>query len=123
MSFKRILTNIFLYKEPPKTSNFSLPEDNNNNESYFTEESTNKIPKLIYPKLSLNVDYIKVKYNSLINSDIKIREFKLNINGKEYDSILLFIDGMINSESINNFILKPIMSKNNYIKKRLSIYY
>ena len=73
--------------------------------------------KIIYPTLSVNLDYIKFKYNTEINSDIKLREFKLNIKGKEYSAFLIFIDGMIDSESINNFILKPIMEKNNYDKK------
>ncbi|MBO4816123.1 MAG: spore germination protein [Clostridia bacterium] len=109
ISFKNILTNIFLYKEPQKTSTFLLPEEN-----FIPQETTEENTKqIIYPTLSVNLDYIKAKYNTLINSDIKLREFKLNIKGKEYNSLLLFIDGMIDSESINNFILKPIMTKNN----------
>ena len=77
------------------------------------------IDQIIYPTLSVNIDYIKSKYSVEINSDIKLREFKLNIKGKEYNSLLLFIDGMVDSESINNFILKPIMAKNNSYTKNL----
>ena len=116
ISLKNIFTSIFLYKEPLKTSNFCLPENSNQeNSKVQTYEQDTK--QIIYPTLNVNSDYIKVKYNTLINSDIKLREFKLNIKGKEYNSLLLFIDGMIDSESINNFILKPIMSKNDDIRK------
>ena len=112
INLKNILTRIFLYKEPHKTFDFTLPE-NNTEDFSSTEEILECVPQIIYPTLSVNADYIKVKYNTLINSDIKLREFKLNIKGKEYNALLLFIDGMIDSESINNFILKPIMAKNN----------
>lgn len=117
INFKNIFTSIFLYKEPQKTFDFSLPEgdtlnkfNQDNNEEKSTEQT-------IYPTLNVNVDFIKLKYNTLINSDIKLREFKLNIKGKVYNALLLFIDGMIDSKSINNFILKPIMEKDNSIQK------
>ena len=116
LNFKNLLTNIFLYNEPKDTYEFSLAENGNENKS---NENSNNISngdepnQSIYDSLSVNLDYIKVKYNTLINSDIKLREFTLNIKGKEYNCLLLFIDGMIDSESINNFILRPIMSKEN----------
>ena len=111
-NFKNIFSNIFLYKEPIDTYDFSLPENNYKNENTpnISEESQTASHK-IYNTLTVNIDYIKVKYNTLINSDIILREFKLNIKGKEYNAILLFIDGMIDSKSINDFILKPLMSK------------
>ena len=114
---KNLLSSIFLYKEPQNNYEFSLPEsgpENKYNESIYNEPLPDKSDKqTIYSSLSVNTDYIKNKYNTLINSDIILREFKLNIKGKEYNALLLFIDGMINSNSINDFILKPLMSKNN----------
>ena len=114
-NFKNILSSIFLYKEPQNNYEFSLPDnspESNSNESIYNEPLPDKSDeKTIYSSLSVNIDYIKSKYNTLINSDIILREFKLNIKGKEYNAVLLFIDGMINSNSINDFILKPLMSK------------
>ena len=114
-NFKNILSSIFLYKEPQNNYEFSLPDnspESNSNESIYNEPLSDKSDeKTIYSSLSVNIDYIKSKYNTLINSDIILREFKLNIKGKEYNAVLLFIDGMINSNSINDFILKPLMSK------------
>ena len=69
--------------------------------------SLENISENVYPSIDVNLEYVNVKYNTLINSDIKIREFKLTILEKEYNAFLLFIDGMIDSESINNFIYYP----------------
>ncbi len=117
-SFKEVFNNIFLYKEPQDTYEFSLPEsgnesNSNTNTKNISPDDEGNTKQNIYKALSVNIDYIRVKYNTLINSDIKLREFKLNIKGKEYNAMLLFIDGMIDSESINNFILRPLMSKYN----------
>lgn len=117
-NLKELFSNIFLYKEPQDTYEFSLPESGNesnssNNTKNISPDDEGNAKQNIYKALSVNIDYIKVKYNTLINSDIKLREFKLNIKGKEYNAMLLFIDGMIDSESINNFILRPLMSKYN----------
>lgn len=117
-NLKELFSNIFLYREPQDTYEFSLPESGNesnssNNTKNISPDDEGNAKQNIYKALSVNVDYIRVKYNTLINSDIKLREFKLNIKGKEYNAMLLFIDGMIDSESINNFILRPLMSKYN----------
>lgn len=114
-NFKSMLSSLFLYKEPQNDYEFSLSEvdsERSTNESIYNEPLPDKSSEqTIYSSLNVNLDYIKSKYNTLINSDIILREFKLNIKGKEYNSVLLFIDGMINSNSINDFILKPLMSK------------
>ena len=99
-NLKNILSSLFLYKEPQNNYEFSLPEsgpENDKNESIYNEPLPDKSDEqTIYSSLSVNIDYIKSKYNTLINSDIILREFKLNIKGKEYNALLLFIDGMIN---------------------------
>ena len=114
--FKNLLSKLFLYKEPNTNYEFTIPENIAENEEYI-EKDNSKIKnqdnnkQKIYDSLSVNIDYLKAKYNTLINSDIKLREFKLNIRDKQYNALLLFIDGMINSNSINDFILKPIMAR------------
>lgn len=66
----------------------------------------------IYPSLDVNLEYINSRYNTLINSDIKIREFILNAKGKQFKAFLLYIDGLVDANSINDFILNPLMLKN-----------
>lgn len=110
MKFFDVVKNLFIYKEP-KEYDFVLSEANNNEiletqkEKIFDEEN-------VFPTLSVNLDYIKVKYNLLINSDVNLREFNITIKNKEYKAALLYIDGLIDSDSINNFILKPLMLRN-----------
>lgn len=55
---------------------------------------------------------MKVRYNALINSDIVIREFTLNARNKQYNAFLLYIDGMVDTKLINDFVLNPLMLKN-----------
>lgn len=66
----------------------------------------------VFQSINVNLEYIKVRFNSMINSDIKIREFTLNARNKQYQAFLVYIDGMINQNLMNNYILKPLMLKN-----------
>ena len=65
----------------------------------------------IYPSVDVNLDYIKSRYNVLINSDIKLREFILNARGKQFKAFIIYIDGLVDTSSINDFILNPLMIK------------
>lgn len=60
-------------------------------------------------ELSNNIDFFKVKFNSIINSDIVIREFEITINQNKLNSAIIFIDGLIDSRIINNSVLRPLM--------------
>ena len=66
--------------------------------------------KNIEKNITLNYEYIKSAYNILINSDIAIRDFSLKCDNKSYNAFIIYIDGMVNTELINNFILRPLMS-------------
>ena len=128
-TFKKIF---FPIEEP--THDFSLPATDNNSPSDFNNnktnqynDSNNKISdktdaeisdefsdvKEIFPSIDVNIEYIKVKYNLLINSDIVLREFLLTARNKQYRAFLLFIDGMTDMDLVNNYVLKPLMLKNN----------
>lgn len=48
----------------------------------------------------------------LINSDIQTREFTIPLKDKKVSAFIIYIDGMINSTDLNDFILKPILLKN-----------
>lgn len=85
---------------------------------------TEKIDDKVNSSLSKNLEYIKSKYNTLINSDIVIREFSLICKNKRYKAFLVYIDGMTDSISINHFILKPLMLRNNsntYTKRSIKL--
>ena len=105
MKIKDILTKTFTYT-PKNAYYFSLP-DNPENNTKDTDE-----PQNIFTNIDKNLDYIKIKYNLLINSDIITREFILNARGKQYKAFLLYIDGMIDSQILNDFVLEPLMMRN-----------
>ena len=105
---KQIIDNLFAYKEN-QTYNFIIPESSNNiDEKEFSKNDKTTVSN----NLEENKKYLQVKYNMLINSDIKIREFTLSLKHKAYSSFLIYIDGMVSAESINNNILKPLFLRN-----------
>lgn len=112
-NIKQFFIDMFKYQESNKY-NFVLPESkttfvNEDPDSNKLLEDSN--PK-VYTSLNSNLDYIKVKYNALINSDIIIREFTLNSRNKQYNAFLFYIDGMVDSKIINDFVLEPLMLRN-----------
>ncbi len=113
MKIKDIINNAFGYT-PKELYHFSLPDNSNNSQngsSQNYEDDFNE-PKNIFESLNVNLDYIKTKYNVLINSDVIIREFTLNARGNQYKAFLLYIDGMVDSQILNDFVLEPLMLRN-----------
>ena len=110
MKIKNLIKNMFTYI-PPYNYEFSLPDSS---ESTSTQNSTEEADenKNVFTSLDVNLDYIKTKYNLLINSDIITREFILNARGKQYKSLLLYIDGLVDSQILNDFVLEPLMMRN-----------
>lgn len=103
-----LFNKIFKYKEPEEYEFILSDAQNNLNEEEFIKEDN----QTIYPSLEDNLNYLKIQYNMLINNDIKIRKFNLNVYNKKIPAFLFFIDGMIDSDAINNFILQPLLLKN-----------
>ena len=96
--------------------NFTLESSNN----ICNTEITNAVePKSISIELNKNLDFMKYKYNTLINNDVVIREFLIHVNNCKYHAFIIFIDGMADSISINSYILKPLMLHNNTISKKI----
>ena len=108
----KILSNIInSFKYEPKNEymfDLSVSQTQNNENKIKPLENSNQ---RIYTSSNVNLEYIKVKFNSLINSDIKIREFDLTARNKVYKAFILYIDGMSDSKSISRFIIHPLMLK------------
>ncbi len=111
MAFLQNILNLFTWS-PEKDYQFSLPEtpiiDNNISESSKLDIDN----KEIYPSIDVNLEFVKTAYNTMINSDIVVREFSIIARNRYYKAFLLFIDGMVNSTMINDFVLRPLMLKN-----------
>ena len=103
------LINLITFKETNKY-NFVLSRPNDMDKSSKTTTQSEKAK--VFSSINVNLEYVKNKYNFDINSDIKIREFNINIRGKQYSAFLLYIEGMIDGNSINKFVIEPLMLKN-----------
>lgn len=109
----RNLYNKFFKYTPPQKYNFLLNSENSV-QSGSTPSSPAKDlePKNLSKSLKENMNFVKSKYNSLINSDVVIRDFILTAQNKEYDATLIYIDGMVDSKTINISVLQPLMLRN-----------
>ncbi|MDO5557257.1 MAG: spore germination protein [Clostridia bacterium] len=112
---KRILLNFFNYTEKDDYD-FSIPLNTGNEE---TNPYKDNEPTKIYSSITKNLDYLKYKYNTLINTDIVIREFTFDALNKTYNAFIIFIDGLVDANIINDFTLKPLMQSHTLPSKKI----
>ena len=110
MDFKKII-NSFLWDQKDNYD-FSITQTIEKQPNNYIPDKNLNILNNIDNDIDKNLDYIKTRFNTLINSDIVIRNFVFSAKGKKYKAFLLFIDGMVDSNLINDFILKPLMLEN-----------
>lgn len=106
--FLNSIRDMFEYKEK-NAYEFVLSDANTQQQS--EEQGYPEINEKVYTDFNKNIEFIKDKYSTLINSDIKIREFCIYAQNKQYKSFLFYIDGMIDSNAISRFVLDPLMLK------------
>jgi spore germination protein KA len=112
-NFFNQIYNKFLKYTPSQNNDFFLTSENAKNiEKDPISPTQNLEPKKLSKKLDENLAFIKTKYNSLINSDVVIRDFTLIVNNTEYDASLIFIDGLVDTQIVNSSVLKPLMLRN-----------
>ena len=111
MNYKNFFYNFFSYK-PENNYQFSLSENAQTEQSSNNNRNDTQTKVNIFPSLTVNIEHIKTKYNVLINSDIILREFTINARSKQYNAFLLYIDGMVDSKIMNDFVLTPLMLRN-----------
>lgn len=110
--FQKIYNSVFKYT-PPQNYNFNLTtEDGRELDNVPISPAKELEPTIFSNNIEENLNYIKSKYNTLINSDVKIREFIITARNKEYNSAIIYIDGMVDAQIINEAILRPLMLKN-----------
>lgn len=87
---------------------------NEDGSNYNLDNNTTKDvePQKIFTEIDKNLDFLKYKYNALICNDVIIREFSLLVQNIEYKAFVMYIDGMVDSPVINEFILSPLMMRN-----------
>ena len=77
MSVLNKVLNLFKY-EPVEDYNFVLMGDEQEEKKIsYNAESNSSDYKVVFSDLSKNLEYINIKFNTLINSDIVVREFNI----------------------------------------------
>jgi len=132
------LLSFLSYKKPKDIQQFYIPEINEGNEQPKAVKSVivPKSPKGIKKPIPVsqikkeqeqekdkqsetvlavsaeeNIAFIKESFNAGSNKDIVIREF--TVSGK-YKAFIAYLDGMVDRTTINNFILRPLLRKNEF---------
>lgn len=107
MNFKDIFLKTFSYTKP---DNYSFYLEDNNTSPMKSQNP--KIDSKIFPSLDVNLEFLKEQYCFENNGDINIREFTIPVKSKNFKAFILYIDGIINQDSINDFILQPLLLRN-----------
>ena len=114
MDFKKIFNSLFAYT-PPVDYQFNLTENSNIDNSPSDGDGKNILledSKKVFSSLQVNLEFMQTIYNSFINSDVILRQFTINARGKQYHAFIAYIDGMVDSQILNEFILEPLMLRN-----------
>lgn len=106
--------DFFKYKPKSDTENFDLTFGK------FPEEKKTK-NKDIAVSSNIDVNYTNAcsVLHSNINGDIVVRRFNWNVNNSKKRGFIICADGLSDSDSINEYILMPIM-KNQYHIENIS---
>lgn len=130
--------SLISYKKPKSQEEFNIPEtfeyDNNESKTDNSEDIRNKERKQEHKRshpaskigkgkdrknennkiskdYDVNMEFLKKSFNATKNKDFVVREF--NVSGK-YKAFIAYIDGMVDRATIDNFILRPLLKRNNY---------
>ncbi|HOR86862.1 MAG TPA: spore germination protein, partial [Bacillota bacterium] len=94
-------TKVFKSKTPLKTEEWNkAKEKKSQNQKQYTGN-------IVVPELKKNIERMKMEFNISISKDVIIREFKV---ARKADAFILYIDGMVDKNTINGFILRQLMT-------------
>lgn len=121
MTFFQNIKDFLSYKEPPNIEQFELLEaetEDINESGAEKKQGSNKLQdtdtkKVNYISSNLNQNRQKIEqeFNLPLNKDIVIRDIHI---GKNTEAFIVFIDGMTDNTTVNDFILRPLMTENNF---------
>lgn len=97
--WQRIRKNV---KKGPETA--ELGEENKANKKNQQKKDTDDIS----PKLSINLEIVKLKFLLPKNRDIIIREFNI---GRKVKAFMVYIEDMVDKKQLNRSLLPQLMAK------------
>lgn len=97
------MKNFLVYNGKKDGYNFEISADKNSISGVPPEK---KISRLI----DENIDYVSGVFYLPDNGDIVLRKFAVDLGEKKVRAFLLSVDGLSDGDSINQFILEPLMN-------------
>lgn len=108
------MKNIFLYNSSKNDYSYEITPDK------FRYDNELRLEKASV-SLDMNTQYLKALFSMPYNGDIIFRNFTVSIGDDCLDALLVSVDGLSDGDSINDFILKPLMLlKGKSLSKNLS---
>ncbi len=99
------LKDLFIYSD--KTENeFSLSEPKKN-ENY--DYQANEGGRTLFGNFKKDCDLLDKEFGFNKSGDLKKREFTVKISGRDVKAVIYFIDGLVNKQLVNDFVLNPLM--------------
>lgn len=106
------LRNLFFYKYNPE-ENFTIknavPAEN------YPVQKNEGGPELV-GNFRKDLKTLTEEFSMGKSGDVKKREFTIQLGEKDHNAIIFFIDGLVNKQFVNDFILKPLMQKSREIE-------
>lgn len=99
------LKNLFIYN-PIHSPDFEMQESRE--KSTFSPQKNEGGPELS-GNFKNDVAILKQELSMGKSGDLKVREFTVRIQKRDAKAIIFFIDGLVNKQFVNDFILKPLM--------------
>jgi len=105
------LRDFFLYNKSTQ-NNFSIKEAHS--AADFSVQRNEGGPSLS-GNFRKDFKTLKAEFSQGKSGDIKMREFTIRISNRDIDAVIFFVDGLVNKQIINDFILTPLMLKSREI--------
>lgn len=106
------LKNLFLYNHTQKDA-FTLKDAQSS--SSFLPQKNEGGPSLC-GNFQKDLKTLRDEFAQGKSGDLKIREFTVRISERDVKAVIFFIDGLVNKQIINDFILKPLMHESREIE-------
>lgn len=106
------IKDFFIYKYSPENS-FRLK--NSREPSSFSPQMNKGGPTLL-GNFKKDSEALKKELSQGTSGDIKMREFTVHISGRDVKAVIFFVDGLVNKQLINDFLLEPLMIKSREIE-------
>jgi spore germination protein KA len=120
-NIKQLAQKYISFKEPKPAEEFILKEgpgeaglETNNKQAiankYSAPKQTNKD---VSTNIFENLEYLKARFNVPVSGDVMFREFDITVKDSSLHAFIIFYDGMVDKQIIDDDILQPLMLLSN----------